>query len=332
MKHREEAWGWMLAVDFFFAGMGGGMLVITGITEMFFGNGMTSVLGNFIGPVCIGIGAGFLILELGRPLQAWRVFMNPKAILTVGAWIMSLAIAAGMAYASFGISSFPWSNWIWARKVMAITCVAGGLVVATYPGILLGRHKARPFWVGPGIMALFMVSSFVTGAAAHILSALLVPALMPDILKSYSGLAAGLLAFQLMLWIGYIWVKSSGTTEAEAVAAQRWIKGDLAASFWGGFLIIGTLLPMVLILIPAEMYTGIGAALILLGGLIMRMLAVRGGSDRTWLPGEQKYRSRLPVGNEVFLTKWNSSEKGENSTGQETGLCNQSRNTQLPVS
>jgi hypothetical protein len=135
-----------------------------------------------------------------------------------------------------------------------------------------------------------------------------------------------------MLWLGYIWVKSSGTTEPEAAAARRWINGDLASSFWGGFLIIGTLLPMVVMLIPAEMYTGIGAGLVLLGGLIMRLLTVRSGSDRTWLPGEQKYRSRLPLGNEVFLTKWNSSEKGENSTGQETRLCNQSRNTQLPVS
>jgi formate-dependent nitrite reductase membrane component NrfD len=304
MKHKHEAWGWMLAVDFFFAGMGGGMLFITGMAELFFGNGMTSLLGNFIGPVCMGIGSGFLILELGRPFQSWRVFMNPKAILTVGAWTMSVAMAAGIAYASFGIDLFPWSGWTWARKFLAAISAVTGLVVATYPGILLGRHKARPFWNGPGMMSLFMLSSLVTGVAAHILSGFVVAAPMPDGLKGFSGLAAGLLGFQLLLWFGYIWVKASGTTESEAAAAQRWINGDLSGTFKGGFLLVGTLLPLILLLLPAGIYQGTGAIFVLVGGLIMRMLVVRSGEDRTWLPGEQKYRSRLPIGDEEFLKAW----------------------------
>lgn len=307
MKHREEGWGWMLAVDFFFAGMGGGMLVITGIAEMFFGAGATSVLGNFIGPMCIGIGAAFLILELGRPFEAWRVFMNPKAILTIGAWIMSLAIVAGILYASFGIAAFLWSDWTLARKMLAFISAVSGLVVATYPGILLGRHKARPFWNGPGMIGLFLLSSLVTGVAAHILSGLIVAAPLPDAVRILPGVAAGLLGFQLLLWLGYIWIKNSGTTEAEAAATQRWINGDLSLAFRAGFLLLGTLLPMIVVLLPGAAYQGLSAVLILAGGLLMRLLVVRGGEDRTWLPGEQKYRSRLPIGNEEFLKAWSGS-------------------------
>ena len=304
MKHREEAWGWMLAVDFFFAGMGGGMLVITGIAEIVYGAGVTSLIGNFAGPICIGIGAGFLILELGRPLQAWRVFMNPKAILTIGAWIMSLAIVAGVLYASFGIGAFPWSDWTAGRKMMAIVSVVSGLVVATYPGILLGRHKARPFWNGPGMMGLFMLSSIVTGVAAHILCGYSAAPKSPVFLINLPGVTAILLAFQLLLWIGYVWIKRSGTTEAESISAQRWISGDLALPFKVGFLLLGTLVPMVLVLIPGAVYSALGSGLTLFGGVIMRLLAVRGGQDRTWLPGEQKYRTRLPLGNEEFLKAW----------------------------
>ena len=91
MSDKHQNWGWMLAVDFFFAGMGGGMLVIAAVVELFGGGTRMSLLGNLLGPAAMCIGCGFLMLELGKPLRAWRVFMNPKAILTVGALVALLA-------------------------------------------------------------------------------------------------------------------------------------------------------------------------------------------------------------------------------------------------
>jgi len=317
MNHKHETWGWMLAVDFFFAGMGGGMLVIAGLADLFLGIGMTSVLGNLLGALCIGLGACLLVLELGRPFQSWRVFMNPKAILTIGAWSMVLAMIAGIIFASFGIGSLPWSDAILARKLFAVVSVIFGLIVATYPGILLARHKSRPFWTGAGIMGLFVVSSLVTGAAAHIISQFvfdavssivkswqIVDASSSVVLKGLPYLVAGLLILQLILWIGYIWIKLTGTTEREALAAQRWMSGNYAMPFKGGFLFAGTFLPLVLVLLPGNLFKGIGALLVILGGVIMRLLVVYSGQDRTWLPGEQKYRSRLPIGDEAFLKAW----------------------------
>jgi len=306
MSQKHDVWGWMLAVDFFFAGMGGGMLVIVGLLDLFVGEGRTSLLGNLLAPVFIGMGSALLILELGRPFQALRVFVNPKAILTAGAWFMSFAITFGLVYASFGFDMFFWSKWVLARQILAVLCLVTGLVVATYPGILLGRHKGRPFWHGPGIMILFLLSSLVTGAAAHSLCGFFYPpSTLSDVLGNLPKLTAGLLAVQLLLWFGYIWVKKSGGTTAEAIATQRWIKGDISSSFQFGFLLFGTLVPLVLSLFSSQGAQAAGAALVLLGGVLMRMLVVRGGEDRTWLPGEQKYRSRLPKGDEVFLKAWN---------------------------
>jgi protein NrfD len=301
MSHKHDTWGWMLAVDFFFAGMGGAMLVIAGLADLLIGSGQTSVLGNFIGPVGIAIGASLLVLELGRPFQSWRVFMNPKAILTFGAWNMLLAIGAGLIFTSFGIAVFPWSGLVAGRKFFALFSVIFGLVVATYPGVLLARHKSRPFWTGTGIMALFLISSLVTGASAHILSGLIIPAAAPAVLAALPGIAAGFLALQFILWIGYVWVKYSGTTEREALAAKRWISGNYSGPFKGILLFAGTLLPLVLFLLSGVAFQAFGALLVLLGGVTMRLLVVYSGQDRTWLPGEQKYRSRLPLGNEEFL-------------------------------
>jgi len=304
MKHKEDVWGWMLAVDFFFVGMGGGMLVVTGLAGLFLRPGVTSLLGNFAAPLFISIGAGFLILELGRPLQAWRVFLNPKAILTIGAWNMLVAIGCGLLYASFGIPGIPWADWAVLQQILAFVCVIVGLVVATYPGFLLGWHKARPFWTGPGIIGLFLISSLVTGISAHILAGAILSPISSKLLNSMPGLLAGLLSLQLVLWVGYILVKRTGTTDREAIAVADWINGELALAFWGGLICLGTLLPLILLLLTSETAHTIGALLVILGGALMRWMVVRSGEHRTWLPGEQYYLSKLPEGDEAFLNVW----------------------------
>jgi len=306
MSEKHQTWGWMLAVDFFFAGMGGAMLVIAGLTDLFVGPGLTSLLGNIVGPLCMCVGCGFLILELGRPLQAWRVFMNPKAILTFGAWTMTFAIISGFIYASFGIdwSLFFWRDWSALKILLAIVNVVTGLVVATYPGVLLARHKGRPFWTGPGIMALFLLSSLVTAAAGHYLCGLIVAApVSTQVWNAMPGLMAAMLFAQAVLWIGYLWIKQTGTTIAEANAAKRWISGDMASGFKISFLILGTVVPLILALIPFAVSAAIGSLFVLFGGVTMRMLTVQSGKDRTYLPGELKYRGRLPQGQEEFLKK-----------------------------
>ncbi|EAT16895.1 polysulfide reductase NrfD [Desulfuromonas acetoxidans] len=304
MSEKHQAWGWMLAVDFFFAGMGGAMLVIAAIIDLFIAPNQVSLLGNILGPLCMCVGCGFLILELGRPMQAWRVFMNPKAILTFGAWTMTIAIISGFAYASFGIKSslIFWNEGDFLRHLLALVNIVTGLVVATYPGVLLGRHKGRPFWVGPGVMGLFLLSSMVTGLALHCLCAIVVP-VEGSVLSSLPKVIAALLLVQALMWVGYLWIKASGTTAAESASAKRWINGDLAKGFKIYFMLIGTVVPMILFLTPIAFFHGLAALMVLFGGVMMRIQIVTSGKDRTFLPGELQYRSRLPKGDEKFLKK-----------------------------
>ena len=306
MSNKHQAWGWMLAVDFFFAGMGGAMLVIAGIASLFLGNGYISLAGNIVGPLAMCVGCGFLILELGRPLQGWRVFMNPKAILTFGAWMMTFAIISGFVFASFDINFelFFWRDWGFLHSLLAIINIITGLVVATYPGVLLARHKGRPFWVGPGIMGLFLLSSLVTAFAGHYLCGLISATQeSAQLWGNIPAILSALLLVQAIMWIGYLWIKRTGTSKVEANSAQRWINGNLSFQFKVVFLLLGTLAPLVIALIPSAIAGGIAAVLALVGGVTMRLITVSSGTDRTMLPGELKYRSRLPQGDEKFLRK-----------------------------
>ena len=303
MKYKDEGWGWLLAADFFLAGMGGGMLIIAGLVDLYIGAGRTSLLGNLIAPMFIAAGPVLLILELGRPFQALRVFLNPKSILTIGSWTMSIAIVAGFAFASFGTDLFPWSDMVVLRKILAIICVSFGVIVVTYPGVLLGRLKSRPFWNGSGMVILFFLSSLVTGAAAHIISGVIWNAPTMDTLNNFSLFIVSLLGLQLIMWFCYIWVKRSGT-EMEASAAQMWTDGDFSISFKVGIIFLGIVLPLVFETVSGVTAHVLGALFILLGNLIMRLVVVSSGNERTWIPGEKKYRSRLPHGNEAFLKAW----------------------------
>ncbi len=147
---------------------------------------------------------------------------------------------------------------------------------------------------------LFLLSSLITGLAAHLLSSVIVPP-VGEPLFHLKWFAALFLGMQMLFWIGYLWVKYTGTTEREANAARQWLQGNYSPLFWIGLMLFGTLLPLILFLLRGQFYLILGSVLSLLGGLLMRLMVVYSGKERTWLPGEIEYRSKLPTGNEEFL-------------------------------
>ena len=71
---KERTWGWPIAGYLFLGGLGGGMMVLSTMADLFFDMGDIFAVGNFIAAILVALGSGMLILELGRPTQFWRVF------------------------------------------------------------------------------------------------------------------------------------------------------------------------------------------------------------------------------------------------------------------
>jgi formate-dependent nitrite reductase membrane component NrfD len=281
MSQKHEGWGWMLAVDFFFAGMGGAMLLIAGVTDLFVGEGRTSALASFLGAAFMALGSALLIFELGRPFQSWRVFMNPKAILTVGAWVMSLAIGAGLVYTTFSFAVFPWSDAALLRQLVAAFMIAAGLVEATYPGVLLGRLKGRPLWAGPGLTALFLNFFAVTAFAAHFLCGFAVAPAKARRARRVPGdyrRAVGLAAVAVVqLPVGEAQRDGGRVGRRRAPDLREYSASSNSSSSWWV-----RCWPLVAALMPSATVQAAAALLALLGGLVMRNLVVyAGGADRT---------------------------------------------------
>jgi protein NrfD len=300
MKYEHSHWGWMLAADLFLGGAGGGLLVIAAGGELFLGIRAPAATG-LTAAVLLTLGASLLVLELGRPLQSWRVFLNPRALLTVGAWMMLLGIGFGPVYASFGVPVFPWSSMTVLRLAAAAGCLLCGLGVSTYSGIFLGKMKGRSFWSGPGLTALFVLSALTTGAAALDVICYALPAGGES--HFLPGLMTLLLALQGVLWPAYVVVRASSGTLHEAQAARRWLMGDKAAAFWVGIFGLGILVPFLLAGVGREPAMALADATALLGGLVMR-LSVIAGDDRIWLPGEEAFAASLPRSDDPIFHTW----------------------------
>lgn len=304
----EHSWGWPIAGYLFLGGLGGGSIVVSSVADLFFGKGEIFALGSLMTAVLIGLGSALLIFELGRPLQFWRVFSTQKAIMTVGAWMLSLLIVTSFLYFTFWPEFIPWRQWVLIRQLLAAFNLLLGLGVCTYTGILLGSLKARRFWNTPMLPILFLVSGLSTGVAMQSLLAGVWPyagslGLVEQIHPALRALDVGLICLELIIVAVYVLMMRSSADEDAARAANSWLTGSKKVPFLAGLLGVGLILPILAYALGGNMGFVIAPICALIGGIFLRFLVVF--SDvRTELPGEAEYYANLPGGDETFLKAW----------------------------
>jgi protein NrfD len=304
----EHKWGWPIASYLFLGGLGGGMIVLAGLADLAFDRGGLFSLGSLIAGIAIGIGSGLLIFELGRPSQFWRVLSRQKAIMTVGAWMLSLTIFTSFAYFSFWPEFSPWQELVGLRHLFAVVNIVLGLGVCIYTGILLGSLRARAFWNTPILPVLFLVSGLSTGVAAQALLAGAWPyrgsaADVEAIHAVLRSLDLTLIVFELMVLFLYVVMMRLAAGKVTARVAAKWLAGEKSFVFWGGLVVFGLVVPGFLYLVPSEAAHLAAPVLILIGGLILRFLVVF-SDERAELPGEGEYYARLPKPDAPFLKAW----------------------------
>lgn len=309
---KERTWGWPIAGYLFLGGLGGGMLVVSAAAELFFDTGSAFATGTFAAAIVIGLGSGLLIFDLGRPFYFWRVFSREKAILTVGAWMLSLAIVCGLIYGATLLVFSPWHDFEGLRLVFAWICLLLGVGVAIYTGVFLGAIKARPFWNSPALPILFLVSALSTGLAGQ---SLLVHfwafgATESEVIKIAGflhGSEIGILVLEIIVLMVYVLMMRYATTLSSSQIAATWLSGSKRVPFWGGMLGLGLVLPILLYLVPGSITSLLASALVLVGGIILRFLVVY-TDERVLLPGEEQFLFWLPGGDEAFLRSWEERE------------------------
>ncbi|VAX21529.1 hypothetical protein MNBD_NITROSPINAE01-509, partial [hydrothermal vent metagenome] len=161
MEHQELIWGLPVVGYLFLAGMGAGALV-TSASMLLRGRGRPAFYrlaryGAIISLPLVGIGVFLLVFELGSfQTGHWFRWINLyKTInyspMSIGSWFLILYFFVSAPYAltfilpGNGVND-KWQVW---RERMAYVCIALGIGVAVYTGVLLGAMPARPLWNSP---------------------------------------------------------------------------------------------------------------------------------------------------------------------------------------
>ena len=234
-----------------------------------------------------------LVMDLGRPDRLLILFTSPTyTFLFAGTMALGLCLVLDLALA------LVWNGLLdalkpWTLPLQALAAAAS-LFVAVYTGLLLGSLGSVPFWNSFWLPVLFLLSSCSCGVATLLQVGqfrgciVQFPVLFERLLKTdavlivLEGLAVAALLYTALHAGG-----ANQTELAAAASAGSLLTGEFARLFWISFVLCGLVIPLVLEVVPERLgriehrspYVLLWtAALVLAGGLFMRLSIVAAGA------------------------------------------------------
>jgi formate-dependent nitrite reductase membrane component NrfD len=266
----QEEWSWLLAIDLFLGGLGGGLFLLYQIFSL---SASLAVLS--LGLVVVG---GLVLLaELGHPLRAWRALLKPfSSWISRGVIFVSLFLIFGALYVAPAFDFFSWLPWSGdSAGRSAIGAVAGiaAVLVTLYPGFVLSASPSIPFWNSPLLPVLFFSHSLM--GASGIIFLLSPMGFDGAALPAVSSVGGPLILANFVLIGIYLFtLRGSGLAAKEAV--RRLSEGPLGWTFRVGVVLVGMIVPLAVVLwLPsAAVLAGI---CILIGALLFRYCVLKAG-------------------------------------------------------
>jgi formate-dependent nitrite reductase membrane component NrfD len=308
----ELTWGMPVILYLFLAGLGAGAVTVSSSILLRGGGGFggshftLARYGALLGPLPVIVGAGLIVLELGRPFRALNLFkvlnLSPMSI---GSWLVLVFIGTSLFYALAFLPSFLpklkrlSDRLTLARAALAWINVPLGVAVAVYTGILLGAMPSRPLWNSPILALLFLVSALSTGVAMIILargifhrkgSDAAAERQFHDSAYLLTATDVMLIGFELMVIFLFVMFAHLTVGNVKYAMAILLPGGDMAMMFWLWVVLIGLVLPGLVELayvIPKLLYQRDYAApkgieitvsiAVLIGGFMLRYIIVVAG-------------------------------------------------------
>lgn len=294
-------WDLTIALALFFGGLGGGSFVVAAVTSFVSGEEFRDILkfGSYIGILATALCGTFLSLHAGHPERLLYMFSNPMSMITFGTTVITSILPIGIIYATFlppdslpWLKSFlPWSVYIKPRKFFELVLFILGSGLAGYTGFVLGVAWAQPFWETPLITVLFYASGVSTalmaiGLCIAILRLVQVTEesrkLFVEMMHRLDVADGYMLAIEFGTAMLYLYVMLNGPSEVARASAEALAFGVLAPMFWGGFVLLGLVIPIVIVVLLAwkgrtaafiNLYAPLmilASLCVLIGGVFMR--------------------------------------------------------------
>ena len=267
---KTPGWEMMIVWYFFLGGIAGGAYFTAAVADNFGSarDGRVARVGYLLSLPLVAICGVLLILDLGVPMRFLNMmrafkFWDPMSI---GAW--ELGVFGLFAFVSSVLSFSTSEPRIALRRKIGLVGILFGFFLASYTGVLLSA-TALPPWNGGRLMgALFLASGASTGMAAISLILFLTGASAGDGWDRVKRADRFAMVFELVVLALFLFVLGS--------AGAPLVSGHLAPLFWGGLVVAGLIIPLVLEvwLHGARATAAISPVLVLVGGFVLRYVMV----------------------------------------------------------
>lgn len=141
---RQEAWGWKIALAFFFGDVGAGTFFVSAFYDYMPGMIFGWILTTFFKPAA-------LFMHLGQPLRFWRAIANVRS-----AWI-SRGIVGAILFTGFGFLHMVNLKWAVFGPALGgfifFLAMLGTFIVMIYLGYVLSHSPSLPLW-NTGLMPI----------------------------------------------------------------------------------------------------------------------------------------------------------------------------------
>jgi formate-dependent nitrite reductase membrane component NrfD len=187
------------------------------------------------------------------------------------------------------------------RGILAAVGFALSLGVGMYTGVLLGAIPSRPFWNTPMVAQLFLFSALSSGEAFVLLVVAVGGRLLDTEAMHHErhllvSIDASLIVLEIFIIIPFF-LHQVLNTWSSSVSINLVMGGPFTLAFWGGVVLLGLLIPLAIEgyeLFPLILKEGavkysrqlgfISAALVLIGGFLLRYVFVYAGQVSHFLP------------------------------------------------
>ena len=254
---QQISWDWRAAGNFICGGAGTGLLIASVLyvpsATVSTGVSSASIWLLFVGLALVGLGLFSVWLEIGRPLRALHVFLNPHT-----SWMSREAFVGVLLFPSGLLAMLGFSGWNWVTAGLA-------LLFLYCQSRMLPAARGIPAWRSVWLSPLFLVTAGVEGLALFVLFGL-----WHEWVSNTALLAlAVLLAARLLVWRRY----------RQSVAATLAPRANRALDQAGRRLVLlGSVVPLCLL--------GIGW---LAGGTGAGALLALAGAGAAWAGANLKY-------------------------------------------
>jgi formate-dependent nitrite reductase membrane component NrfD len=270
-----EGRGLFLVIGHFLVGVAAG--------AWFFGLLFNYLPGLIAGFFLAGIGGVAHLGFLGRPERFWKMARHVKTAWVARGFVgLTLFLAGSALYLPpLLLADWPWGTGSVVGWLGWLMAAAGMIILMVYMGFVYSASKAIPFWNSPLHPLLYMAYAFRGGAAALLVAMAVLGVPNQEMAERLITIWISITALVVVLFALEMQGALTGGNAAARNSAREMLAGRFAGYFYGGTLLLGLFVPLVLVsgkLAPLNVAVLAAVGLFsALGDFFMKYTTIRAG-------------------------------------------------------